>query len=250
MNWIRFLAVPAMIAGMCVGAPAGAQDMEFGLEETGQSEAPAKLGTPSEKLAEAGLNGRFRVADSQSKQTGGDRPGTGSNVRLDDHGKREPLGAASGRRRNQGLGDRHADLLRKADHFRLVEAELERFEVRLEQRQEVLLQQGPMPRERQQVRVGRRDENDLVFLPPRRPDRSNAAHELLFAVGDKRDHHAIASVSRVEADGVREVIGGDHLDVSSAKRADDGKPVPFAVDDKRRHGLKAEDRPESDHSNA
>jgi tetratricopeptide (TPR) repeat protein len=53
MNWIRLLAVPAIIAGMCVGAPADAQDMEFGLEETGQSDAPAKLGKPSQKLAAA-----------------------------------------------------------------------------------------------------------------------------------------------------------------------------------------------------
>lgn len=53
MNWIRWWAVPAMAWGLCVGAPASAQDMSFGLEETGQAAAPAKLGKPSKQLAEA-----------------------------------------------------------------------------------------------------------------------------------------------------------------------------------------------------
>ena len=53
MNWIRCWAVPALLVGLWVGAPAGAQDMSFDLEETGQSKAPVKLGKPSKKLAEA-----------------------------------------------------------------------------------------------------------------------------------------------------------------------------------------------------
>ena len=53
MNWIRCWAVPALLVGLWVGAPAGAQDMSFDLEETGQSKAPVKLGKPSKMLAEA-----------------------------------------------------------------------------------------------------------------------------------------------------------------------------------------------------
>jgi tetratricopeptide (TPR) repeat protein len=53
MNWIRLWALPALVWALCVGAPADAQDMSFGLEETGQSKAPAKLGKPSKRLAQA-----------------------------------------------------------------------------------------------------------------------------------------------------------------------------------------------------
>ena len=53
MNWIRCWAVPALVAGLWVGAPADAQDMSFDLEETGQSQAPVKLGKPSKRLSEA-----------------------------------------------------------------------------------------------------------------------------------------------------------------------------------------------------
>ena len=53
MKWIRFLAAPVLICGLAASMSASAQDMSFGLEETGQSGAPAKLGKPSKRLAEA-----------------------------------------------------------------------------------------------------------------------------------------------------------------------------------------------------
>ena len=53
MNRIRCWAVPALVVSLWVGAPAGAQDMSFDLEETGQGQAPVKLGKPSKLLAEA-----------------------------------------------------------------------------------------------------------------------------------------------------------------------------------------------------
>lgn len=53
MKWIHLWAVPVLVVGLWVGAPADAQDMTFGLEETGQSDAPAKLGKPSKRLAAA-----------------------------------------------------------------------------------------------------------------------------------------------------------------------------------------------------
>jgi hypothetical protein len=53
MKWIRFWAVPVLICGLAVSMSAAAQDMSFGLEETGQSRAPVKLGKPSKRLAEA-----------------------------------------------------------------------------------------------------------------------------------------------------------------------------------------------------
>ncbi len=53
MKWIHLWAVPVVVVGLWVGAPADAQDMSFGLEETGQSGAPAKLGKPSKRLAAA-----------------------------------------------------------------------------------------------------------------------------------------------------------------------------------------------------
>ena len=53
MKWIRFLAAPVLIWGLAASMSTSAQDMSFGLEETGQSGAPAKLGKPSKRLAEA-----------------------------------------------------------------------------------------------------------------------------------------------------------------------------------------------------
>ena len=53
MKWIHLWAVPVLVVGLWVGTPADAQDMSFGLEETGQRDAPAKLGKPSKRLAEA-----------------------------------------------------------------------------------------------------------------------------------------------------------------------------------------------------
>ena len=84
MNWIRCWAAPALVAGLCVGAPAVAQDMSFGLDETGQSEAPVKLGKPSKKLAgalsafdakkyEEAAMGFERVAAGKSKDGPGNR---------------------------------------------------------------------------------------------------------------------------------------------------------------------------------
>jgi len=84
MNWNRFWAAPALIAGLCVGTPAFAQDMSFGLEETGQSEAPVKLGKPSKKMAaalsafeanklEEAAMGFERVTAGKSKDSRGNR---------------------------------------------------------------------------------------------------------------------------------------------------------------------------------
>ncbi len=84
MNWIRLWAVPAMIGALCVGAPAEAQDMSFGLDETGQSQAPVKLGKPSKRMAqalsafesknyEAAAMGFERVAAGKSKDGRGNR---------------------------------------------------------------------------------------------------------------------------------------------------------------------------------
>jgi TolA-binding protein len=53
MKSIRLWAAPVLIWTAFIGARASAQDMSFGLEETGQSEAPVKLGKPSKQLAEA-----------------------------------------------------------------------------------------------------------------------------------------------------------------------------------------------------
>lgn len=53
MKSIRFWAAPMLIGALAVATSAGAQDMSFGLEETGQSGAPVKLGKPSVRLAEA-----------------------------------------------------------------------------------------------------------------------------------------------------------------------------------------------------
>jgi tetratricopeptide (TPR) repeat protein len=53
MKSIRFLAAPMLVGALAAATAAGAQDMSFGLEETGQSGAPVKLGKPSAQLAEA-----------------------------------------------------------------------------------------------------------------------------------------------------------------------------------------------------
>ena len=53
MKGIRFLAAPVLVCGLAMPMAVGAQDMSFGLEETGQSRAPVKLGKPSKRLAEA-----------------------------------------------------------------------------------------------------------------------------------------------------------------------------------------------------
>ena len=84
MKWIRLWAMPAMLALLGVGASAGAQDMSFGLEETGQSEAPAKLGKPSKRMSDAmsafeskkyeqAAMGFQRVAAGKSKDGRGQR---------------------------------------------------------------------------------------------------------------------------------------------------------------------------------
>jgi len=53
MNWNRCVAAPVLICGLVASTSAVAQDMSFGLEETGQSAAPVKLGKPSQQMAEA-----------------------------------------------------------------------------------------------------------------------------------------------------------------------------------------------------
>lgn len=53
MKWNRFLAAPVLICSLAMSMSAAAQDMRFGLEETGQSRAPAKLGKPSKRLTAA-----------------------------------------------------------------------------------------------------------------------------------------------------------------------------------------------------
>ena len=84
MKGIRFLAVPVLVCGLAMSMSASAQDMSFGLEETGQSRAPVKLGKPSKRLAEAlsafeGKNyeaaamGFERVAAGKSKDGRGNR---------------------------------------------------------------------------------------------------------------------------------------------------------------------------------
>jgi TolA-binding protein len=84
MKGIRFLAAPVLVCGLAMSMSASAQDMSFGLEETGQSRAPVKLGKPSKRLAEAlsafeGKNykgaamGFERVAAGKSKDGPGNR---------------------------------------------------------------------------------------------------------------------------------------------------------------------------------
>ena len=53
MKWNRLLAAPVFVWGLSIAVPLSAQDMSFGLEETGQSQAPVKLGKPSKRLAAA-----------------------------------------------------------------------------------------------------------------------------------------------------------------------------------------------------
>ncbi|MGD8608833.1 MAG: hypothetical protein PVH21_16160 [Myxococcales bacterium] len=84
MKWIRLWAVAAWVGIMSMGAPASAQDMSFGLEETGQADAPTKLGKPSKQLADAlsafeakryeeAAMGFERVASGKSKDGRGNR---------------------------------------------------------------------------------------------------------------------------------------------------------------------------------
>jgi tetratricopeptide (TPR) repeat protein len=84
MRGICFLAVPVFACGLAMSMSASAQDMSFGLEETGQSRAPQKLGKPSKRLAAAqsafeGKNyeeaamGFERVAAGKSKDGRGNR---------------------------------------------------------------------------------------------------------------------------------------------------------------------------------
>jgi len=84
MKGIRFWAVPVLMFGLALPMTVGAQDMSFGLEETGQSRAPVKLGKPSNRLAEAlsafeakkyetAAMGFERVAAGKSKDGRGNR---------------------------------------------------------------------------------------------------------------------------------------------------------------------------------
>jgi hypothetical protein len=84
MKGIRCLAAPVLICGLAMSMSAGAQDMSFGLEETGQSGAPVKLGKPSKLLAdaqsafesekyEAAAMGFERVSAGKSKDGRGNR---------------------------------------------------------------------------------------------------------------------------------------------------------------------------------
>ena len=84
MKGIRFLAVPVLACGLAMSMSASAQDMSFGLEETGQSRAPVKLGKPSKRLAaaqsafegkkyEEAAMGFERVAAGKSKDGRGNR---------------------------------------------------------------------------------------------------------------------------------------------------------------------------------
>lgn len=84
MKWIQLWTVTAMVVGLWAGTPADAQDMSFGLEETGQSGAPAKLGKPSKRLSaaltafesknyEQAAMGFQRVAAGKSKDGRGNR---------------------------------------------------------------------------------------------------------------------------------------------------------------------------------
>ena len=93
MKGIRFLAAPVLVCGLAMSMSASAQDMSFGLEETGQSRAPVKLGKPSKRLAaaqsafeskkyEEAAMGFERVSAGKSKDGRGnrqrtDRPATG-----------------------------------------------------------------------------------------------------------------------------------------------------------------------------
>jgi len=84
MKGIRFWAVPVLLSGLALPMTVGAQDMSFGLEETGQSRAPVKLGKPSKRLADAlsafeakkyetAAMGFERVAAGKSKDGRGNR---------------------------------------------------------------------------------------------------------------------------------------------------------------------------------
>jgi len=84
MKWNRLCAAPVLICGLAVAVTTSAQDMSFGLEETGQSGAPVKLGKPSKQLSEAlsafeqkkyedAAMGFERVAAGKSKDGKGNR---------------------------------------------------------------------------------------------------------------------------------------------------------------------------------
>ena len=84
MKGIRFWAVPVLLCGLAMPMAVRAQDMSFGLEETGQSRAPVKLGKPSKRLADAlgafesrkyetAAMGFERVAAGKSKDGPGNR---------------------------------------------------------------------------------------------------------------------------------------------------------------------------------
>jgi len=84
MKWIHLWAVVAVCAVWCASTSVHAQDMSFGLEETGQSDAPAKLGKPSKRMAaavsafesknyEQAAMGFQRVAAGRSKDGRGQR---------------------------------------------------------------------------------------------------------------------------------------------------------------------------------
>lgn len=75
MKGIRFLAVPVLVFGLAMPMTVGAQDMSFGLEETGQSRAPVKLGKPSKRLAEA--MSAFEAAKYETAAMGFERVSAG-----------------------------------------------------------------------------------------------------------------------------------------------------------------------------
>ena len=84
MKWNRLWAAPVLVWGLSIAVSVSAQDMSFGLEETGQSQAPVKLGKPSKRLAaaleafqsknyEEAAMGFERVAAGKSKDGRGNR---------------------------------------------------------------------------------------------------------------------------------------------------------------------------------
>ncbi|MDH3655787.1 MAG: hypothetical protein OEN21_16095 [Myxococcales bacterium] len=85
MKGIRFLAVPVVVCGLAMPMTVGAQDMSFGLEETGQSRAPVKLGKPSKRLAEA--MGAFEAKKYETAAMGFERVSAGKSK--DDRGNRQ-----------------------------------------------------------------------------------------------------------------------------------------------------------------
>lgn len=82
---IQLWAASMALAALCVGAPVAAQDMSFGLEETGQSDAPAKLGKPSKRMAEA--NKAFEAKSYEQAAMGYQRVAAGKS--RDGRGQRQ-----------------------------------------------------------------------------------------------------------------------------------------------------------------